>query len=110
MSILSLTTRKRKRNPQRKRKIVPSYLSWIKQHVSEIDLGLEVEDAKGIHPVHLNTNQEILAHFGNLRQSIRSWLEDHWDWAKLKDHCFFRRHLLFRWRCRTPETPIPVFT
>jgi hypothetical protein len=83
MQILSIKIKKRKRRSHREPR---TYLSWLKQHVSEIDLGLEVADAKGSHPIHLNKNQDVLDHFGRLRQGERSWLQEKWDWEKLKHH------------------------
>jgi hypothetical protein len=90
MAILSTTPQKRKSGKRKNGTTFPPFLSWVKQHVSEIDLGLEVEDAKGIHPIHLNKNQQVLDHFRSLRHGIRSWLEEQWDWSKLKNHACFK--------------------
>ena len=86
MTIVAHTTRKPKEKTSRQKRTGSTVLFWLKEHISGIDLGKEVDDATGKHPVHLNTNAQILEHFSRLQNGERSWLRFHWDWAKLKYH------------------------
>ncbi|WP_150105987.1 hypothetical protein [Rubinisphaera brasiliensis] len=64
-------------------------LSWLKSVVSEIDLGQKVFSKKRrkYHPVHLNKNDEIKAHFERLRWGIGSWLNHKWTSDVIASHC-----------------------
>jgi len=64
-------------------------LSWLKSVVSEIDLGQKVFSKKRgkYHPVHLNKNREIKAHFDRLRWGIGSWLKHKWTGNVITSHC-----------------------
>jgi hypothetical protein len=82
MSIVSFTTRKNARAKQKKLPKGTTYLSWLRLHTSELDLGLKTD----AHPFHLNPNESILAHFERLRAGERSWLQHRLNWSKLVDH------------------------
>jgi hypothetical protein len=71
---------KRKREPR-------TVLSWLKAHVSEIDLGMMVSNDDGKkHPIHLNKNEWVLAHFKSLQLGQRSYLSNRWNWDKIGNH------------------------
>jgi hypothetical protein len=59
-----------------------TYLSWLKLHTSELDIGLKT----GANPFHLNANESILAHFERLRAGEPSWVQHRLNWPKLIDH------------------------
>lgn len=64
-------TRKKWRKRQKRE---PSIYKWLRDRTSSIDYGFELRDEKGKHPIHLNRNEEVLAHFARLRAEQRSWL------------------------------------
>jgi hypothetical protein len=82
MSIVSFTTRKNARAKQKKLPKGTTFLSWLKLHTSELDLGLKTDN----HPFHLNTNESVLDHFKRLRAGERSWLRHRLNWYKLVNH------------------------
>lgn len=69
--------------PRRKQTI----FKWLRDRVSGIDVGVEIEDDNGKHPIHLNSNSQVLDHFAQLRNEERSFLKrisnmnfvDHFD-------------------------------
>ncbi len=70
---------KKKREPR-------TVLSWLKAHISEIDLGMMVEAEDDKHPIHLNKNDWVLAHFKSLQHGQRSYLSNRWNWDKIGNH------------------------
>ena len=88
MSILSLTTQNasatHKENGKKFRLICLGSNNTSPKSTS----ALRWRTPRASIPLHLNKNQQVVDHFENLRLGNRSWLEDHWDWAKLKDHGF----------------------
>ena len=72
-----------KLKPRRKQTIY----KWLRDRTSGLDFGVEVEDDDGKHPIHLNTNTQVLDHFARLRDGGRSFLKrisnmnfvDHFD-------------------------------
>ena len=52
----------------------PSIYKWLRDRTSGIDYGFELHDEKGKHPIHLNRNEEVLAHFARIQAKQRSWL------------------------------------
>ena len=56
--------------PRRKQSIY----KWHRDRTSGIDIGVEIEDDDGKHPIHLNTNSRVLDHFEQLRNDERSFL------------------------------------
>ena len=60
-------------------------LAWLKQHVSEIDIG-GFSEKKGT-PLHFNKNARVLEHFAALAKGERSFLPEQWNSIKIADHC-----------------------
>ena len=52
----------------------PTICKWLRDRTSGIDYGFELHDASGKHPIHLNRNEEVLAHFARIQAEQRSWL------------------------------------
>lgn len=68
---------------QKRKKLQPrTPLSWIKAHVSEIDLGQKFDG----QVVHLNTNERILAHFARRQRGEQSFLPHKWNSLKVANH------------------------
>ena len=57
--------------PRRKQSIC----KWLRDRTSGIDIGVEIEDDDGKHPIHLNNNAKVLDHFELLRNGERSFLK-----------------------------------
>lgn len=64
------------------RKKERSIYTWLRNRTSGIDYGKEIAGKKGKHPVHINTNEDVLEFFDDLRRCHRTWLE------KIKDQDF----------------------
>ncbi len=56
--------------PRRKQTIY----KWLRDRISSIDIGVEIEEEKGKHPIHINTNAQVLDHFERLRNEQPSYL------------------------------------
>ncbi len=53
-----------------------SIYTWLRNRTSSIDFGKEIVDKKGkCHPIHINTNQQVLNFFEDLRFDSRAWLK-----------------------------------
>ncbi|MHB0958245.1 MAG: hypothetical protein ACYC0X_12265 [Pirellulaceae bacterium] len=63
-----------RKNGRKRTRREPSIYKWLRDRTSGIDYGFELRDEKGKHPIHLNRNEEVLAHFARLRDGNRSWL------------------------------------
>lgn len=48
---------------------------WMRDRISGIDIGVEIESEEGKHPVHINTNKQVLEHFGRLRNGEQSFMK-----------------------------------
>ena len=59
-----------KTQPRRKQSIY----KWLRDRVSGIDIGVEIEEEDAKHPIHLNTNSQVLEHFARLRNEQPSYL------------------------------------
>ena len=79
-----LSARKLKR-PKKKQE-PRTVLSWLKAHISDLDLGMMIEAEDDKHPIHLNKNEWVLAHFASLQHGQRSYLSNSWNWDKLGNH------------------------
>jgi hypothetical protein len=56
--------------PRRKQTIY----KWLRDRISSIDIGVEIEENHGKHPIHINTNKQVLGHFERLRNGERSFM------------------------------------
>ena len=63
--------RKIRKNPRRKQTIK----KWLRDRISGIDIGVEIEKENGKHPIHINTNSQVLEHFERLRNGERSFMK-----------------------------------
>ena len=79
----------RRRKPPKLPSDATTPLSWLKSVVSEIDLGKKVYSKKRDteHPIHLNENEDVKAHFGRLASFNLSWLPNRWTKSVLEEHC-----------------------
>ncbi|MBT7070080.1 MAG: hypothetical protein HN975_04230, partial [Anaerolineae bacterium] len=64
-------------------KVRPKYLTprrkqtinkWLRDRISGIDIGVEIEDEDGTHPIHINTNKQVMEHFRRLQNGEPSFL------------------------------------
>lgn len=62
---------KTQKNPRRKQTIE----KWLRDRITGIDIGVEIETDNGKHPVHINTNNQVLEHFERLRNGERSFMK-----------------------------------
>ena len=63
--------RKTRKKPRRKQTIN----KWLRDRISGIDIGVEIESEDGKHPIHLNKNVQVLEHFNRLRNGERSFMK-----------------------------------
>jgi len=53
----------------------PNIYKWLRDRISGIDYGVEIEEENGKHPIHLNKNYDVLKHFELWRQGEETWLK-----------------------------------
>ena len=57
------------------------------QFINALTSGIDIGAKKDGHPIHLNTNTEIIRHYRKLEAGGRSWLKHRWNKAMLTEHC-----------------------